>query len=247
VRQLLPEPLADVDPVAAHAGRPRPAAEERPWVLLNMIASVDGATAVDGMSGGLGGEADKAVFRALRAVPDLVLVGAGTIQAEHYGPVRTPPEIQELRVDRGQAPRPRIAVITGRLQLDLGLPLFTEAGDDRPLIVTTAAGAARAADGLDAVADLVVAGDETVDLATALANLRAEGTGVVLGEGGPSLNGSLVAAGLVDELNLSLSPTVAGGDSSRIVRGAPPAIRPLELDLVLEQDGLLFLRYVTAG
>src|ERR687892_706017 len=184
----------DVDPEVIYGADHRPPTPERPWVLVNMIASVDGAaTDPSGRAGGLGGPADRRVFSAIRAVSDVVLAGASTVRTERYGPARTPAPLQEARRARGQAPRPRIAVVTRSLALDLQLPLFREATDeDRPIVITTTAGLDRArgtsgaARGLAAVAEIVVAGDDSVDWATALAALRTTArAGVVLLEGGP--------------------------------------------------------------
>lgn len=245
VRQLLPEPLDDVDPVHLHAGLERPAPEGRPWVLGNMISSADGATAVEGRSGGLGGPGDALVFRAVRAVADVILVAAGTATVEGYGPPQVAPEIRERRSARGQEPTPRIVVVTNRLSVDLGLRLFTDADPGpRPIIATAAASPSdRRAEAAER-AEVLVVGEDAVDLPALLAQLAERGAGTVLCEGGPRLNGSLIAEGLLDELNLTLSPVLAGGDSPRIVHGAPPALRPLHLERVLEADGLLFLRYV---
>jgi riboflavin-specific deaminase-like protein len=248
VRQLLPDAQDEVDPAALHAALDRPAPEGRPWVLLNMISSADGGTAVDGVSGGLGGQADKKVFAALRTLPDLILVGAATVEAERYGPPRPRPEVQEARRARGQRAKPRLVVVSGSLSCNLSLPLFADADDDnRPLVVTGEAAESNLIRATESVAEVRVLGERHVDLPALLAALRSEGARVVLAEGGPSLNGALVAADLVDELCLSLSPTLAGGDSARIVRGAPSALRSLVLDRVLEEDGLLFLRYVRGG
>ncbi len=248
MRQLLPDPLDDVDPLAVHAGLDRPAPDDRPWVLLNMIASADGATAVDGVSGGLGGAADKKVFRALRALPDVILVGAATVMAERYGPVRLSPELEQAREAAGRRARPRLVLISGTLAFDLDLPLFTETGeDDRPLIVTSDACPGERLAAAEAVAEVWVLGEARVDLGALLGRLRDDGVGLVLAEGGPSLNGALVDDDLVDELCLSLSPILAGGDSARAVRGASGALRRLTLERVLEEDGLLFLRYLRTG
>ena len=244
VRQLLPQAVEDVDPVALHAGLTRDAPVDRPYVLVNMITSVDGATVVDGVSGGFGGDGDTMVFRALRVVPDLVLVAAGTANAEAYGPPRISEAAQASRRRRGQAATPRLAVVTGRLSIDLGLAMFTDPGEHGPIVITAAAAPTQRRGEVEAVAEVLVAGETTVDLADALAQLRRGGASVVLCEGGPSLNGSLVEAGLVDEWNLSLSPTLAGGDSHRIVAAAPPELRQLSLERVLEHDGTLFLRYL---
>ena len=208
-----------------------------------MVASVDGATAIDGVSGGLGGPADKRVFSAIRGVADVVLAGAGTVRAERYGPPRTPPSVQAARLERGQAAKPRIAVVSRSLELPLGTPLFSTP-TDRPIVITSgAADPDRRAD-VAVVADIVEAGAVDVDLAVALAELRGAGVDVVVGEGGPGINGQLVAAGLVDELCVTVSPRLVGGGSSRLAVGPDAAPTDLRLAHVLEEDGLLFLRYV---
>jgi riboflavin biosynthesis pyrimidine reductase len=246
----------EVSPADVYGADHRPPRVGRPWVLVNMIASVDGAaTDPSGRSGGLGGPADWRVFSAIRAVADIVLAGASTVRTERYGPARTPPSLQEARLARGQAARPRVAVVTRSLALDLELPLFREATDeDRPIVITTTAGldrlrssAGSTADrDLAMVAEIVIAGEESVDWATALAALRTGArAGVVLVEGGPTTNAQLVAADLVDELCLTVSPQLAGAGGRRIVSGpdtAPP--RPMALNRVLVEDDHLFLRYL---
>lgn len=247
VRQLLPRPVDDVDPVAVYAADERPAPADRPWVLANMVASADGATAVDGRSGALGGAADRAAFTAIRAVADVILVAAGTARTEGYGPPRTPPALQERRRGRGQAAKPRIAIVTRRVELDIGAELFGDP-DSRCLVVLPEDAAAERVAAVAAVADVVTAGHGDVDLAACLAHLRAAGVATVLAEGGPSLLGQLVAADLVDELCLTLAPALVAGASDRIVHGPDMAdgLAPLHLDRVLEQDGTLLLRYLRA-
>ncbi len=245
VRQLLPT-VAEVDPAQAHASYRRPAPSDRPWVLTNMIVSIDGATAVDGVSGGLGGPADKAVFSAIRAVADVILVAAGTARAEDYGPPRTPEPRRSERVARGQAPYPRLALVSRSLDLDPTAALFAEAPEP-PLVFTTDDAPAERRERLAPVAEVIAVGRGGVDLAEALALLRQRSVGVVLAEGGPGLNGQLVAAGLVDEANLSMAPLLVSGDSARWAHGAEPASpAPLALTHLWEADGLLFSRYVHA-
>ena len=224
MRQLLPTLVDPVDPVAVYGDLP--VAEGRPAVRLNMIASVDGATTLAGLSGGLGGRADQALFAVLRSLAEVVLVAAGTVRAEGYSPSATP-----------------VAVVSRSLRLDWDAPFFT-APLARPVVVTLAEAPpdrlARAA----AVADLVVAGDRDVDLAATLAALGERGWRAVLAEGGPSLNGQLAAAGLLDELCLTLSPRLAGGTAKRILDGLSlPEAAGLRLCSVCEQDEFLFLRY----
>ena len=243
VRQLLPEP-AEIDPAAAHVAASRPAPVGRPWVLVNMVASVDGATAVDGVSGGLGGPADKVVFSAIRSVADVILVAAGTVRAEGYGPPRTSAPRREERVARGQAPSPRLAVVTRSLDLDPSAAMFADAGE-RPIVFTVVDAPAAPRAALEQVAEVVTMGDHDVDLGAVLADLGGRSAHVVLVEGGPGFNGQLVAAGLVDELDVSLAPLLVGGTSARLAHGAlsaPP--RAMDLAHLWEADGVIFARYV---
>jgi riboflavin biosynthesis pyrimidine reductase len=224
VRQLLPTYLDPVDPMAVYADPP--VAAGRPGVRFNMIASVDGATAVDGVAGGLGGKADQDLFALLRTLADVVLVAAGTVRAERYGPSAVP-----------------IAVVTRSCNLDWESRFFT-AQDARPVVVTVATAPAEARARAAEVADVVVAGERDVDLAMAVDALGERGWRAVLCEGGPTLNGQLAAAGLLDELCLTLSPRLVGGTAKRLLAGpllpGPPT---LTLASACEQDGFLFLRY----
>ena len=237
MRRLVP-PAADgavdverdgpVDVGAAYGpgagGRPRPAG--RPWVTLLMISSADGATAVAGRSGGLANEGDRAVFRAVRATADAVLVGASTTRAEGYRPL---------------APPRRLLVVTG--SGDIG-PAELSAASTTTLVMPAAAAApALPAGG----ASVLRAGTDMVDLADALGQLHA--VAHVVCEGGPSLNGQLLAAGLVDEVCLTLAPVFAAGSSPRLAHGDRPADgAPWRLAHVLADDqGYLFLRYVRAA
>lgn len=244
MRQLLPTP-DDVDPVTAYLAAPRPRPSQRPWLAVGMISSLDGATAVDGVSGALGGPADKAVFRAVRALADVILVAAGTVRAERYRPVSISDEVADARAAVGRDPGPaRLAVVTSSLDLDLDAPLFSDPGPSGPPIIFTPADAdPDRRDEVASVAEVRLAGTGRVDLAAALATL--DDAEVVVSEGGPTLNGALVEAGLVDEWCVSLAPVVAGGDSHRIVHGAEAVDgRDLELESLLESDGLLFGRWV---
>jgi riboflavin biosynthesis pyrimidine reductase len=249
---------ADVDPADVYGADSRRPVGDRPWVLANMIASIDGAaTDPTGRSAGLGGPADQRVFSALRAVADIVLAGAGTVRTERYGPARMLPAQEDARRSRGQSPQPRIAVVTRSLALDLDLPLFRDASDEyRPIVITTTAGldrvrsrgGATAARDLAMVAEIVVAGDQSVDWGTALRALRTTArAGVVLVEGGPTTLSQLVAADLVDELCLTVSPQLVGGDGPAILSGLGiDAPRRLTLDRVLLEDDYLLLRYLRA-
>ena len=241
MRRLLPDPTDPIEPAEVYADIP--VAEGRPSVRLNMIVSVDGATAFRGVSGALGGPADKHVFAVLRTFPDVVLVAAGTMRAEHYGPAVLPADAQAARRARGQTAVPPIAVVSRTCQLEWDTPFFT-AATERPVIITvsdaSSADRARAAE----VADVIVAGDHDVDLGRAVAELGGRGAQHVLAEGGPTLNGLLASASVLDELCLTLSPNLASGDAKRILAGATlDDLARLRLRSVCEEDDYLFLRY----
>jgi len=237
VRRLLPLPPAeDVD---LHEAYGYPA--DRPWVRANMVSSADGAAAVDGRSGMLTGAADKRVFRALRGLADVVLVGAGTVRSEGYRPIRAYPASQEHRAALGQPPAPALAVVTGRIDLDLDGPLFT-AADARTIVITCAAADPGQLTLARERAEVVVTGADTVDLAGAVAALGDRGLGRILCEGGPRLLGQVAAAGLLDELCLTVSPLMVAGGGPRIAQG-PAASVGLRLQGLLEEDGILFTRY----
>ena len=248
VQQVFPRSdTDDVDPVAAYHDVDRPAPAGRPWVLVNMVASVDGVTAVDGRSGPLGGEADRRLLGVVRGLADVVLVGAGTVRTEGYGPPRTPVlEVGERRADRGQAVRPRLAVVSGSADLDPSAALFTDRDphDPPPLVYTSTDVPPDRLVGLSGVAE-VVAIVGALDVAAVVADLHDRGVGIVLCEGGPGLVAQLCSAGLVDELCLSVSPLIVGSGSG-LLAGAPlPTPTSLRLAHVLTADDFLFCRYLT--
>ncbi|HEU5084364.1 MAG TPA: pyrimidine reductase family protein [Acidimicrobiales bacterium] len=245
MRQLLPVEVADVDPVTSYLAAERPAPADRPWVVVGMVSSLDGATAVAGRSGALGGPADRVVFRAVRAIADVILVAAGTVRTERYGPVRLGDEALAARAAAGRTALPRLAVVTASLEVDLEALAVDGA---RPVVYTTIDVDPDRRAAAEDVADVRVAGTGQVDVRRALADLRADGADVVVCEGGPRLNGALVDADVVDEWCVTLAPVVAGGDSSRLVVGAAPLTppRPLALAQLLSADGVLFGRWVRA-
>lgn len=236
---------SELDPMTSVATEARSTDSDRPWVYTNMIASADGGTAVAGLSGDLGGPGDKAMFAALRSVADVILVGAATVREEQYRPSSPRASTVDARVARGQAPRPLIAVVTRSLSLDPKLPLFSDP-DYRPLILTAESAPADRRAALEERADIVVAGDDGVAMRTAVSELSARGAKTILSEGGPSLNGQLIADDLIDEWNLSVSPTLLGADSKRAAVGPLGAGPPPRMSLarVWTDDSFLFCRWV---
>lgn len=214
------------------------------WLRANMVTSTDGAAHLDGRSGGLSSSDDMQVFGMLRVLADVVLVGAGTARVEEYKPARRRPSLAQLR--EGRPETATIALVTRTLGLNLASPLFTDApADSRTIVITCAASDDQLRAEAATVADVIIAGEEAVDLPAAVAALADRGLQHVLCEGGPHLLGDLTAADLLDELCLSLSPTLAGPGAPRIIGGSPSPARPLVLKHVLAgADGFLFSRYV---
>ena len=236
--------LSDDDLLAAYAWDMAQTPPGRPHFRFNFVASADGAAAVAGRSGGLGDGADHRVLGLLRRTADVLLVGAGTVRAEGYVGELLEAESQAWRTARGMASHPAVAIVSGRLDLDPDGPLFEQA-PVRPLILTAATAAAERRAALERVADVVVAGERTVEPEYAAGVLAERGFDRVLCEGGPQLFGSFQAAGLVDELCLTISPLLAAGSALRITAGAPEAAPPRRLELVqvLRGGDTLLLRY----
>jgi len=237
IDRLWPAPAADLDDDALVAGL----RGAEPVLRVNFVSSVDGAATRDGLSGGLGDAADRRYFELLRRVADVVLVGAGTVRAEGYGPMRVSDASAAWRSANGLTPHPVFAIVSGALDLDPGSRIFTEA-PVRPVVVTTEGHDVSA---FAEVADVVEAGrGDRIDGATAVAALRARGLDRILCEGGPHLFGALLAADQVDELCVTIEPTLEAGDARRIAAGELPEPRGLALAHVLQSGSTLLLRYV---
>lgn len=243
MRTLLPGDELD-DVLAPYAAVERVAPPGRPWVLANMVSGLDGSAAAGGRVGDLSDEVDRELFRLLRSLADVVLVGAETVRRERYGPVRLPDDRRRARTEAGRPPVPRLAVVTGSLRLDPAARLFAEADPAaRPLLLTVAAADPERRAELEAVADVVVAGEVRVDPADGLAALHDLGARVVLCEGGPALLGELVDGDLLDELCLTLSPVMGGDPLPVAVSGGGPRLARFRLGHALGSGDTLFLRY----
>jgi riboflavin biosynthesis pyrimidine reductase len=254
VRQIYPEPAGLDDPgLAARYSYPDQGGSAPYWLRANMVASLDGAATVRGRSGGLSGRADQQVFAMLRALADVILVGAGTARVEGYRPVK--PRTEGVRwswLREGRAPSPPIAVVTRRLDLDLESPLITASpAHARTIVITTEAAPAERRAAVAATAELIVAGRESVDIVAAVTALAGRGHRRILTEGGPYLLTQIIDAGLLDDLCLTFSPVLAGPGADRIVADIGPLREPggvdarkLSLAHVLADDGHLICRYV---
>jgi riboflavin biosynthesis pyrimidine reductase len=223
MRRLVPDPAGPVQSVREHYEVPRPdTPENRAWIAVCMVSSLDGAIAVEGRSQGLSNPNDTEVLLTLRDIADLILVGAGTVRDEVYGPPRK----------SGQ----RVAVVTNTGRVDLESPLFT-----------SGAGFLVCPENLPAMpVDTLRCGSERVDLPQAVARLgeMVPGLKLVQAEGGAMLNGALAAADLIDELNLTVSPQLVGGTSPRLMT-ADSLQRNFNLaHLLVDEQSFLFSRWV---
>jgi riboflavin biosynthesis pyrimidine reductase len=254
LKRLLPSGTpATADEIVAGFGLDALAATgaaNRPYVLLNMVSTVDGHATLSGRSGGLSSRADRELFHGLRMAVDAVMAGAGTVRVERYGRIIPEESRRRRRVEQDRSEEPLACIVSGRLALEGDIPLLADPAA-RVVILTPSSASLPAGTAAAEVDYIRAARDRQLDLAAALAELRARfDVHTLLCEGGPHLNAQLLGAGLIDELFLSLSPLLAGGDppaggkALRILAGpelSPPVA--LELRGVLEHDSGLFLRY----
>jgi 5-amino-6-(5-phosphoribosylamino)uracil reductase len=243
VRRLLPTARA-VDLADAYAGLDPPA----DWVALGMVGSLDGAVAVDGTSGGLGGEGDRSAFRALRALGDVVVVGLGTAAAESYRPTWEARHVT-ARAARGQPPLPRLAMVTGSGRVPTDLRALEDPARP-PLVVTTSTGATEARPRVAGRAEVVVVpatGDGSVDLTAAIRILADHGLRRVVCEGGPTLNNAMLTAGVVDELFVTIAPVLVGGGTGIVGPALPDGVHELQLHELRVHGSELVCRYRWRG
>jgi riboflavin biosynthesis pyrimidine reductase len=242
-QQLLPHPaeveIADLIAGLRLADR---ASNDRPHVVANFVASVDGRATFQGQTGQLGDDGDLEVFRTLRRETDAVLAGTGTLSAERYGRILKTPESRERRRQRGLPPEPLAVILTRRGHVPLDIPLFAEP-EARVVIFT---GAELDVGSAAAQVDVVRLPDGEVTFLAALRRLRADyGVRALLCEGGPAVLAALVAEGVLDGLFLTLAPVMTGGGQGPALTTGPELPEPQRLRVagLLERRGSLFLRY----
>lgn len=225
----------------------------QPWLRANMVATVDGAAhSAGGTSRGISSDSDRKLFGALRGLTDVIVVGAQTARAEKYRPAMPKPEYAERRSANGQSPAPTIAIVSRSLDLPLESSLFTERGDGiaAPIVITTLDADPVRRHAIPDSVEVLEYGEGRIDLSAALGALRRRGLGRIHCEGGPHLLGELIAAGLLDELCLTISPRLVGSTTGELIGrvAVPPARTFPDVDLtvghLLEADGSLFARYL---
>jgi len=232
------------DPLQPYAAVERVAPDGRCWVMANMVGGLDGSASVAGRVGALSTPADAELFSAMRALADVVLVGAETVRREGYAGFAPGEQRVAARVAAGRRPVPRLAIVTRSLDLDwTSGPFVPHPGHERPLVLTCRAADPHRVAAAAAVAEVVPAGEERVDPHTALRALADRGHRVVLCEGGPTWLGQLIDENLLDELCLTISP-IMGGDALPVSVSAPDhPVRSFALRQVLAEGNTLFLRY----
>lgn len=216
-----------------------------PRVSFNFVSSLDGAATLNGRSGELGDAADRRIMKLLRRAADIILIGAGTVRAEGYSGELIGPEDSLWRQGHGGSVRPALAMVSGRLSVDPGMPFFTDAAE-RPLVITTAEADPARKRKLEKVAEVLVCGRRSLDVEMLIHELGLRGFSRLHSEGGPHLFGTFQQASRVDELCLSVSPVLVGGPGMRIAVSSSQNPGPchLHLDHVLRSGDMLFLRYL---
>lgn len=234
--------LADaLEPYLA-VDRSRPAGAA--WVLAHMVAGLDGTAAINGRVGALSTGPDKILFRRMRQVADVVLVGAETVRREGYGTLGLDEAAQRDRQQRGMQPSPPLAILSRSLDLDWSAKAFADApAHARTIVVTCEDADPQRRTEAEQVADVVIAGTDKVEPAEALRALAALGHRVVVCEGGPTWLGQLAAAGYLDELCLTIAPLMGGDPLPVALTPSGGGVSGYDLRHVLEEDGTLFLRY----
>jgi riboflavin-specific deaminase-like protein len=251
VRRLLPDaaPTSANEAYADLGLLERAGGLTRPYVVANMVATADGHGALGGRTRELSSPADRRLFHALRDQVDAVMAGTATIGIERYGPLIREPERRERRAARGLTPLPLAVTASRSLALPVTAPLF----EDRESRVVVLAGSS--GEPPETQAELIVErvpgpDERTLDLLAGMELLRARhGVRTLLLEGGPTLLGAALEAGLLDELLLAVSPMLIGGGAEpRIVEG-PPLPAPVRLHLLslFEDEDYLFARYAVGA
>ncbi|WIM88465.1 pyrimidine reductase family protein [Candidatus Mycobacterium wuenschmannii] len=224
-----------------------PADHDGVWLRANFIASLDGGATFGGKSGQLGGPGDRAVFGALRETADVILVGAGTVRTEGYAGARPNVAARQHRQARGQSEVPQVAIVSRSGRLERDMPVFTRT-EVAPLVCTCTVAldhTRRTLADLAEVVDCSVGDPESVDSAAVLGALAERGLRRVLTEGGPMLFSSFVARNLLDELCLTIAPTLVGGSAGRIATGPEQVLTGMRRAHILsDDDGYLYTRYV---
>ena len=243
LRRLLPDPGAvHIRELLSGLNLARRAPVERPYTIVNFVASADGHAAFQGRSRWLSDDADRELFHGLREHVDAVMAGTGTLRTERYGRMVRDAERRGRRAAAGLRPDPLAAVISRSGDVPTDIPLFA---DSASRVVVFTAGELDTS-GLTAQVEVVRLDPGELTLTTAMRRLRSDhDVRTLLCEGGPTLFGALLREDLVDELFLSVAPKLTGGGTAPAITSGSELteLRTLDLVWVLELNGALYLRY----
>lgn len=243
LRELFPEPgTTRVDELLGSLNLIGLAPPERPYTIVNFVASADGRAAFKGRSGLLGDEGDKALFNGFRERVDAVLAGTGTLRTERYGRLVRDPARRQRRAEAGLTPEPLACVMTRSGNVPTDIPLFSDP-HSRIVVFTPAE---LDTSNLAAEINVVHLDPGELTLTTMMRWLRSDyDVRALLCEGGPTVFGALLREHLVDELFLTVAPKLAGGGSSPTISAGPELtdLQELTLQWALEREESLYLRY----
>ncbi len=212
------------------------------YVRACMVMTLDGSvTGPDGLSGSISSGTDRAVLSAVRRFADAYLVGAETVRAEGYGPVRARQDTVGPRAARGQAAAPTLAIVSASCRFDWDEARFQHS-DNRPVVLTTHSSDPRDRAAAASRCDVIVVGRDRVEPRDALDALAERGLTRVTCEGGDRLLSQMARAHLLDEVDLTVSPVLTA--AARDGRPGPAVLDRMRLAQLLERDGYLFARYV---
>lgn len=232
------------DPMSPYLAVDRSEPKHECWVTGHMVAGLDGTAAIEGKVGALSTEVDQTLFRQMRQIADVVLVGAETVRREGYGLVRLSDAAKQQRQAFGKPPTPPVAVVSGSLDLNWTFKLFSQAPDHaQTLVITTESADPDRVAEAKRYTTVITAGEERVDPAEALRKLAQLGHQVVLCEGGPTLLGEFVNADRLDELCLSIAPLMGGDNLPVAITPHGAGISNFDLKSIMLEEQTLFLRY----
>ena len=215
---------------------------EGSWTRAMMITTLDGAIAgTDGLSGSISSSTDRLIFAEVRRLADAILVGAGTIRAERYNPMKARPEYQEDRAAAGLQTAPVVVIVSRGLDLPWQDPLFHESAQ-QPIVITGAhESSSNELKRAQAHADVQQIPD--LDARTIIGAMHVRGLSRIVCEGGPTLLTQMAAADLIDEYDITLAPILAGNGHG-IIDGPLGEIKRLHLLQTITDDGFVFTKYV---
>ncbi len=216
-----------------------PPASSPPYLVCNFVSTLDGRATVGGSTEKLGFQTDGRVLMRLRTFADAVIIGAGTMRVERYDRMLPVPKLREYRAQIGLPEDPLTVIVTETMDLPWDAGLFTDGHGDVLLATPSTASPPSTRTPVE-----VLRYPDRVDFQALLSDLtRERGVRSAVCEGGPTVLGGLVEAGLVDDLFLTINPVLAGDKERALMNGGLRSPVPAELAWAMEAEGELFTRW----